>query len=165
MKFRVIPRRRHAIRADGPRPAEVASPDETPYPESLERRAHPRPPLHFRRIELKYFLPDRFLTHFVERISPYTEVDPYLVREGLGRVSYPVTSLYFDSYDLQAFHEKEDGLFYRRKIRLRAYEDEFAEASPAFLEIKRRLDSVVIKDRLSLPAGSLSPHSRCFQRP
>src|SRR5947207_15583680 len=125
------------------------------YPKRVERRSRPRPPLHFRRLELKYFLPDRWIRHLVEQISPFTEVDPYLVREGRGRTSYPVTSLYFDSYDLSSFLEKENGLLFRRKIRLRTYEQAFSRNAPCFIEIKRRLDSVVIKDRLPLPAGVL----------
>ena len=127
------------------------------YPQPLERRAKVRPPLHFQRIELKYFLPERILPHFIHRISPYTDVDPYLVKEGRGRTAYPVTSLYFDSWDLHAWDEKESGQFFRRKIRLRTYEDEFRTSDPSFLEIKRRLDSVVLKDRLTLPTGVVTP--------
>jgi hypothetical protein len=127
------------------------------YPSRIDRRTNVRPPLHFQRIELKFFLPDRALNHFVDRLSAYTEVDPYLVREGRGRTSYPVTSLYFDSYDLQAFDEKEGGQLFRRKIRLRTYEESLAPENPCFLEIKRRLDAVVLKDRLGLPAGVLDP--------
>jgi hypothetical protein len=104
---------------------------------------------------LKYFIPYRHIDHFVERISRRTNVDPYLVKEGLGRTRYPVTSLYFDSFDLHALEEKESGQFYRRKVRLRTYEEEFRTTSPVFLEIKRRLDAVVLKDRVRLPAGVL----------
>jgi len=107
-------------------------------------------------LELKYFLPERFLTHFLDRASPWTETDPFLVHEGTGRVSYPVTSLYFDSYDLQAFDEKENGQLFRRKVRLRTYEETFSEQVPSFLEIKRRLDAVVVKDRLTIPSGTLN---------
>ena len=138
------------------RAREVATSDGV-FPEPLDRRAKARPPLHFQRIELKYFLPERILPHFIDRVSPYTDVDPYLVREGRGRTAYPVSSLYFDSWDMQAWDEKENGQYFRRKIRLRTYEDEFATGNPSFLEIKRRLDSVVLKDRLSLPTGVITP--------
>lgn len=127
------------------------------YPDQLERRASPRAPLHFQRIELKYFIPYRQIDHFVERISRRTDVDPYLVKEGLGRTRYPVTSLYFDSWDLQAWDEKDGGQFFRRKIRLRTYEEEFSRLAPCFLEIKRRLDAVVLKDRIRVPEGALEP--------
>lgn len=134
-----------------------ATSDASYLPETQERRTKPRAPLHFQRLELKYFMPYRWIEHFVERISPFTTIDPYLVQEGRGRTRYPVTSLYFDSWDLQAWGEKESGQFFRRKIRLRSYEEEFATEQPSFLEIKRRLDAVVLKDRIKFPSGSLTP--------
>ena len=113
-------------------------------------------PLHFRRMEIKYFLPDRFLDQFMDRLMPYVKADPFLEQEGKGRTVYPVTSLYFDSIDLQSLREKDAGLLSRRKLRLRTYEEEFSESSPAFLEIKRRHDFIVSKDRLSLSVGHLT---------
>lgn len=131
-------------------------PDDATFPIELERRSLlRRPPLHFRRLELKYFVPERQFAHLAARLAPYTEVDPYLVRQGTGSVAYPVTSLYFDSHDLQAFEQKAQGDYFRRKIRLRTYQPEFSSSGRSFLEIKRRLDAVVIKDRLALPAGVL----------
>ncbi len=154
--LREVPRLRDAIRRTRHEARLSAPTSDAYYPEELDRRASPRAPLHFQRIELKYFIPYRQIDHFVERISRRTDVDPYLVREGLGRMRYPVTSLYFDSWDLQAWDEKDGGQFFRRKIRLRTYEEEFSELAPCFLEIKRRLDAVVLKDRVRLPPGVLS---------
>lgn len=113
-------------------------------------------PLHFRRMELKYIVPERHVGRFIDRIAPYTEPDPFLISEGKGRTVYPVTSLYFDSVDYQSLREKDAGLLARRKLRLRTYEEQFTEASVAFLEIKRRHDFVVSKDRLSLSVGHLN---------
>lgn len=112
-------------------------------------------PLHFRRIELKYILPVRHVPAFLERIAPYTEEDPFLVEEGKGRSQYPVTSLYFDSWDLQCLREKEAGLLRRWKVRLRTYHPTFEKDSDAFLEIKRRCDLTISKDRIGLPKGIL----------
>ena len=111
-------------------------------------------PLHFRRIELKYLLPDRYIPEFIERILPYTQPDPFLVEENKGRRAYSVTSLYFDSTDLHSLSEKDAGLLSRRKIRLRTYAEEFSNDEFSFLEIKRRHDFVVSKDRLSLTVGN-----------
>ena len=112
-------------------------------------------PLHFRRIEVKFLIPDRIIPAFVDRIAPYTQPDPFLVEEGRGRTEYPVSSLYFDSLDLHSLYEKDAGLLSRRKVRLRTYEEIFSENAYAFLEIKRRHDFVVSKDRLSLSVGHL----------
>lgn len=113
-------------------------------------------PLHFRRMEIKYLLPDRYLEQFMDHLMPYVKPDPFLEMEGKGRTVYPVTSLYFDSIDLQSLREKDAGLLSRRKLRLRTYEEEFSEQTPAFLEIKRRHDFIVSKDRLSLSVGHLT---------
>tara|TARA_Y100000310_G_scaffold315782_1_gene366726 strand:+ start:2281 stop:3048 length:768 start_codon:yes stop_codon:yes gene_type:complete len=112
-------------------------------------------PLHFRRTEFKFVLPDRLIPALIDRIAPYTQPDPFLVEEGKGRTKYPVTSLYFDSADLYSLYEKEAGLLSRRKVRLRTYEEEFSSSSYSFIEIKRRHDCVVSKDRLSLSIGQL----------
>ncbi|MDO8648456.1 MAG: polyphosphate polymerase domain-containing protein [Candidatus Peregrinibacteria bacterium] len=123
----------------------------------MKIKAPPKPaPLHFRRMEFKYIVPERFIPWFIDRISPYTEPDPFLVEEGKGRTIYPVTSLYFDSVDLQSLREKDAGILARRKLRLRTYERTFGEATTAFLEIKRRSDFIVSKDRLSLSVGRVS---------
>lgn len=106
--------------------------------------------MHFRRIELKYALQNKHIPRFIERIAPYTQPDPFLVAEDTGRRAYPVTSLYFDSIDLHSLHEKDAGLLSRRKLRLRTYENYFSTNSYAFLEIKRRHDAAVSKDRLSV---------------
>ncbi len=125
---------------------------------NMMRLRHPsaQTPLHFRRMEVKYLLPDRLAPSFLDRIAPYTEVDPFLVASGQGQTQYPVTSLYFDSIDLHALAEKDAGLLSRRKLRLRTYGEEFSERASCFLEIKRRHDFVVSKDRLALSVGRVS---------
>lgn len=123
------------------------------WPPELERRKRPRAPLRFRRIELKYLVPERLLNQVLDDITPWTRQDPYLAGLPGADDWYPVTSMYFDSWDLQAVFEKDAGMLYRRKLRLRTYQPEFSEDVPIFMEIKRRLDFVVMKDRMSLPPG------------
>lgn len=112
-------------------------------------------PLHFRRIEIKYLLPLRLIPAVVSAIAPYMERDPFLVEEGKGRTSYPVSSLYYDSADLQAYHEKRAGILSRAKVRLRTYAPSFNEHLPIFLEIKRRWDLAIAKDRFLCPRAPL----------
>ncbi|PIP65749.1 hypothetical protein COU77_04330 [Candidatus Peregrinibacteria bacterium CG10_big_fil_rev_8_21_14_0_10_49_16] len=123
---------------------------------ALRSKQQRQSPLHFRRIELKYILPTRYVHQFIERVWPYVQVDPYLLSEGKGHTRYPVLSLYFDSADYHSLREKDAGVLSRRKLRLRTYASEFSEDVSSFLEIKRRHDFVVSKDRLSLSVGHLS---------
>jgi hypothetical protein len=116
-----------------------------------------RSPLSFRRIEFKYLVPERLVEEFVDRISPFTDLDPFLVSR--SQTYYPVTSLYFDSFDLQSLFAKEAGWLARRRIRLRTYEYEFSPDAVAFLEIKRRHDFLVSKDRLPLSLGAMDLES------
>jgi hypothetical protein len=108
-------------------------------------------------MEVKFLLRENLMEAFLERLAPFTVVDPFLVSEGKGRTSYPITSLYFDSFDLHCLAEQEAGLLGRRKVRLRTYSRRFTETEPCFFEIKRRHDVMVTKDRLSLSAGHLTP--------
>ena len=43
---------------------------------ALKRQAR-QVPLHFRRMEIKYVLPDRYLDQFMDRLMPYVERDPF----------------------------------------------------------------------------------------
>lgn len=139
------------------RPDVLIQTSDAQWPAQLERRKRPRTPLHFRRLELKYVIPERLLQQVIEDISLWTKPDPFLARQPDSPTSYPVSSIYFDSSDLHALHEKEDGTLHRRKVRLRTYAQEFSGTASCFIEIKRRVDFVVIKDRISVPAGALRP--------
>lgn len=102
--------------------------------------------LHFQRFEFKYIISrdtaERIQKYIAKKMLP----DPYLANT--KKDYYFVTSLYLDSPDFQSFHEKIYGAKARRKFRLRAYEEELSEDAEFFLEIKRKYDMVVIKDRV-----------------
>ena len=76
--LRELPRLRDVFRTARHQPRIAQSTSDAYYPEEAERRSTPRPPLHFQRIELKYFIPYRHIDHFVERVSRRTDVDPGL---------------------------------------------------------------------------------------
>jgi hypothetical protein len=59
--------------------------------------------------------------------------------------SYEVHSLYLDTPGLSLFRGTMEGLRNRFKLRIRFYDSD--PDHPAFLEIKRRLDQVILKER------------------
>lgn len=107
-----------------------------------------KPTLHFQRYEFKYFLPKSKADKIIPALLNYMEWDPYI--KGSGRDYYPVLSLYFDSPDFGCFWDKESGIADRKKLRFRFYENNIQSSTPVFLEIKRKKDALIIKDRIKI---------------
>jgi hypothetical protein len=71
---------------------------------------------------------------------------------GDTRGVYPITSLYFDTPGYMAYWDKIDGHRNRRKVRVRVYGQETVTSeTPAFLEVKQRVDKRMCKRRVALP--------------
>ncbi len=100
------------------------------------------------RHELKFYLPVSMIGQIRPLIVGHTQHDPYCA--DLPNQSYTVRSIYFDSDDLNFYHEKMDSLNNRRKLRVRTYNSPETN-SIAFVEIKRKFGRVGFKDRLMLP--------------
>ena len=105
------------------------------------------------RREYKYLVPEARWSWLHERIKPFVAADPYA--GGVDVASYVVRSAYLDTPGLRDFHEKEDGILRRRKLRIRGY-DQPALDKPVFLEIKQKNEAAVWKDRAPLPAPTVS---------
>jgi len=105
----------------------------------------------FNRFELKYLITLQQAECFKSALKAYLVPDEY----GNANGHYVLTSLYYDSPDLRCYWEKEYGLRFRRKLRIRRYETDepLTEASPVCVEIKQRVDRVTQKRRVVLPYG------------
>ena len=105
----------------------------------------------FNRFELKYLLTLQQAEQFKSALRAYLVPDEH----GKNNGRYALTSLYYDSPDLRCYWEKEYGLRFRRKLRIRRYEmdEPLTEETPVFLEIKQRIDRVTQKRRAVLTYG------------
>jgi hypothetical protein len=103
----------------------------------------------FNRFELKYLLSLQQAERFKATLQAYVVPDEH----GYNNGHYTLSSLYYDSPDLRCYRENDDGLKFRRKLRIRRYEtgEVFTDESPVFLEIKQRYDRVTQKRRTVLP--------------
>lgn len=104
------------------------------------------------RFEMKYLVSQakaEALTHYLE---PLLTPDKFSQCQPGGY--YPVSSLYLDTDDLKLCRESLDGKKNRFKLRVRAYCD--AINSPRFLEIKRRMNAVIIKDRAQTSSAEVA---------
>ena len=95
------------------------------------------------RFELKYLISEAKAAAIDRYIHPFLEYDRYskLQRGGM----YPIVSLYVDSPDMQLCKETLTGQKNRFKLRIRSYTDE--PEYPRFFEIKRRMNTIIIKSR------------------
>jgi SPX domain protein involved in polyphosphate accumulation len=100
------------------------------------------------RYELKYLIRREQIEALVAELSQTLQVDAH----GGPGGSYPITSLYYDTPDYKAYWDKLDGHRSRRKVRVRVYGDTtITPETPAFLEVKQRINKLMRKRRVALP--------------
>lgn len=114
------------------------------------------------RSELKYFIVPESIQEIRDYLRPYTELDPFSAE--IENHSYTVRSIYFDTDSFDFYYEKMDGLKIRKKIRCRAY-NEFDVDKPAFLEIKRRYNNQIIKERAKIPLSRIEEIHKRLENP
>ncbi len=98
------------------------------------------------RYELKYRIRESKARAIAEYVRSYIPVDRYSLKS--PNLEYPISSLYFDSSHLHLCKETINKKTNRFKLRIRCYDDN--PDTPCFVEIKRRLNSVIMKDRARL---------------
>jgi len=97
----------------------------------------------FCRHEIKYHINELKAAAVEQFIRPYLQLDRYS-KLHRGR-AYPIVSLYLDSEDLLLCRQSMRGHKNRFKLRIRSYTDE--PGYPRFFEIKRRMNTIIIKNR------------------
>jgi len=95
------------------------------------------------RYELKYQITEAKAATVEHFIQPYIHLDRYCKLQPTK--NYPIVSLYLDSPDFKLCQESLIGKKNRFKLRIRSYNDD--PNYPKFFEIKRRMNTVIIKDR------------------
>jgi hypothetical protein len=99
--------------------------------------------LQTQRLELKYRIPEDLAVRIRDFLLPYLEIDRYGATQ--PDLSYPVHSLYLDSPDFFTYQSTINGDRNRFKLRIRFYEGR--PSAPVFLEIKRRENNAIYKQR------------------
>ena len=106
----------------------------------------------FQRFEFKYYLPKREMGQmYGVLLKNHLVRDPFLEP---GQDGYFVNSIYFDSPSLRCYNEKISGMKNRAKLRLRTYGENLDDPQTMFLEIKRKSDAIIVKDRAFLSADN-----------
>lgn len=95
------------------------------------------------RYELKYHITETQAEAISEFVRPFVQLDRYCKLQPSR--DYPIVSLYLDSGELLLCRESLAGCKNRFKLRIRSYTDE--PEYPRFFEIKRRVNTVIMKSR------------------
>jgi hypothetical protein len=102
------------------------------------------------RHELKYRVSEAQALALAGYVRAFMEPDPHAPG---GK--YVLSSLYLDTHDLRLCRESLTGVKNRLKLRIRCYSDE--PEAPCFLEIKRRINQVIVKSRSCVPRCVVPP--------
>ncbi|MCD4747297.1 MAG: polyphosphate polymerase domain-containing protein [Bacteroidales bacterium] len=105
------------------------------------------------RLEYKYLVPVELLDKLRSAIKSFVVFDNYAKDRPDNH--YTVKSIYLDTIDLKHYYEKVDGLKIRKKFRIRGYNEQ-EENSIVFLEVKRRYENYISKNRSSLYYNNLN---------
>ncbi|MBN1398917.1 MAG: polyphosphate polymerase domain-containing protein [Bacteroidetes bacterium] len=104
------------------------------------------------RLEYKYLVSAAYLDKLRYDLLNYLTPDAYAVlRPGY---EYTVRSIYFDSHDYKCYYEKLDGIYTRKKFRIRGY-NKYEDSSQIFFEIKRKHENFISKNRARVPYAKL----------
>lgn len=95
----------------------------------------------FRRVENKYFIDRTTRTALEQDIRAFMPMD----RHTGPHEGYVVRSLYFDTSDYMAYHEKMAGTAKRHKLRVRVYGETPESAPFVRLEVKSRYNNIIDK--------------------
>jgi len=105
------------------------------------------------RYEMKYIISEEKAVAIARFMKPYLKMDRYSKLQPDGR--YPIVSTYLDSPDFHLCRETMEGHKNRFKLRVRGYSDD--PESPIFFEIKRRINTVILKSRARVRREHLLP--------
>lgn len=96
----------------------------------------------FKRVEKKYKLSRSQVEILMPMLERYMTVDKY------GKTT--ICNIYFDTDDFRVIRTSIEKPKYKEKLRLRSYNVPKDE-SPAFVELKKKVNGIVYKRRISMP--------------
>jgi len=116
--------------------------------------------IEFRRLEIKYLIDRTRRTGLARELQAFLRPDVHGGRDG----TYRVRSLYFDSPDYMAYHEKLDGEAERHKFRVRVYGEDPSQATVVRLEVKSRYLNYIQKITVEIPRDGYKEVELAFRR-
>ena len=105
------------------------------------------------RHEMKYLISESTAAGITQYLKAFTHLDRH--SEFKPNNAYMISSVYLDSENFKLCRESLDGTKNRFKLRVRCYTDD--PDYPRFFEIKRRVNTIIIKSRARVMYNSVNP--------
>ena len=102
----------------------------------------------FQRCEKKYFVTPAQQQALLGALAAHMQPDAY--------GSYTICNIYYDTDDWRLIRASIEKPIYKEKLRVRSYGVP-ADGAPVFVELKKKLDGIVYKRRVTLPAELAAP--------
>jgi len=103
--------------------------------------------LSVKRNELKYYISNTEYYSLVNRLKEVLKPDKY----SIPYKGYFIRSLYFDSHDDECLYEKQSGVMYRQKFRMRIYD---LNSDTVKFEIKNKHNNQIFKETATISRQS-----------
>lgn len=115
----------------------------------------------FSRYEKKYLLTVEQKEELLGHIGEYIQADAY----SMGNAMYRICNIYFDTENSDVIRYSLSSPFYKEKLRLRTYDTPKSMDQNAFLEIKKKVNRLVLKRRATLTLGQAYEFLETRRRP
>lgn len=100
----------------------------------------------FSRYEFKFPMTFEDMNELISDLAPFVSRDEHASDAGI----YTISSIYMDNDALDCYYETINKAYFRQKVRLRVYGEKTEENDMAFLEIKGKINGLVVKRRVKM---------------
>lgn len=100
----------------------------------------------FKRYEKKFLLTKEQYNKLIPRLLKYMDVDDFCKKNG----NYSIYNIYYDTENSDVIRHSINKPYYKEKLRLRSYKPSINLDDKVFLELKKKINGIVTKRRVSL---------------
>ncbi len=100
----------------------------------------------FKRYEKKFLLDKKQYDKLIPRLLKYMEPDEFCKKNG----DYSIYNIYYDTENDDVIRHSINKPYYKEKLRLRSYSSSISLDDKVFLELKKKINGIVTKRRVSL---------------
>lgn len=105
----------------------------------------------FERIEKKYVVNNDQKNQLISILKKYMDYDPFC----LDGNTYCIYNIYCDTDDNRIIQQSISKPVFKEKLRIRSYGEVLSNSMEAFIELKRKINGVVVKRRAFLPLKNI----------